>query len=411
MKYLIFTFLFAMLATTAFASQNKAQVVIRLQAPNGNIDEATLYFDNGINPVYVYQEDAQKVFSGVAGVPALFSLSSDSVDCSINGYGASTTTQEIALGYDVDADGLYDISTPLLDNLAATSIIRLEDRLLGTFTDLRQSKYTAQLLANDSATGRFYVHVSAPVQATLNNAGCANDNGVITVAPDNSVTWTSCTLLDAFNNQVATFNNVNAPISFDQLGEGTYYMVYAFGNYTATQEFQVNGHFVVTNITASKTSVEVGEMIDFTAAASNAHDFNWDFGDGTLISGVANPRINYTTPGDYLVNLRSANDYGCEDNAQINITVTSATISGISEQKAAKASVFASAKNVTVNLNNTVSTDAQMNVYNLIGQEVYTASLNNQTEVVSLDEQPNGCYIVSVRNAGVVSTKRIFISK
>ena len=151
--------------------------------------------------------------------------------------------------------------------------------------------------------------------------------------------------------------------------------------------------------------------VAFTNTSISNDSTVWDFGDGTLMSGVASPSINYYTPGDYTVTLRCLNDYGCSDNAEVNITVTSATISGISEQKAAKANVFASAKNVTVNLNTTVSADAQMNVYNLIGQAVYTSSLNNQTEVVSLDEQPNGCYIVSVRNAGVISTKRIFISK
>jgi hypothetical protein len=191
MKYLTSTLILALLTTSVFASQNKAQVVVRIQAQsNGNIDQATLYFDQGINPVYVYQEDAQKVFSGVAGVPTIYSLSSDLISCSINGYGTSSTTQEVSLGYDVDADGTYEISAPLVDNMDPTSIVRLEDRTLGVFTDLRQSKYTAQLNDADPATGRFFIHVSRPVQVTKANAGCTNNDGLISVIKDNSIEWT-----------------------------------------------------------------------------------------------------------------------------------------------------------------------------------------------------------------------------
>jgi PKD repeat protein len=412
MKYLTSTLiLLALLTSSVYASQNKAQVVVRIQAQtNGNIDQATLYFDQGINPVYVYQEDAQKVFSGVAGVPAIFSLSSDSVDCSINGYGSTSTTQEIALGYDVDADGMYDISTPVLDNVDPTSIIRLEDRTLGVFTDLRQGKYTAKLFASDSATGRFFVHISRPVQVTKANAGCSNNNGLIAVTQDNSVAWTSCTLLDAFNNQVGTYNNASGQFDFSGLAEGDYYMVYAYGSYTTTQSFHITGDYVLANIVASKQSVQVGEMIDFTAVATNSNRFNWDFGDGTLITGVANPSINYYEAGDYVVTLFCNNDHGCSDAAQINITVTAATVSGISENNKNKTSVYATGKSVTVNFSGTPA-DAQMSIYNLIGQPVYSSALTSQTEVASLENQPNGYYLVSVKNEGVLSTKRVFLSK
>jgi PKD repeat protein len=411
MRYLTFTLFLAMLTSTVFASQDKAQVVIRVQSQaNGNIDQATLYFDQGINPVYVNQEDAQKVFSGVAGVPAIYSLTSDQINCSINGYGSSSATQEVALGYDVDADGQYDISAPVLDNVDPTSIVRLEDRTLGVWTDLRQSKYTAQLNDADPATGRFYLHISAPVQVVKVNAGCSNNDGSITVNQDNSVAWNSCTLLDAFNNQVGTYNNASGQFDFTGLAEGDYYMVYAYGNYSATQNFKIEGHYVVVNIFASAQTVEVGEMIDFSANSTNANNYSWDFGDGTLINGVANPSINYYEAGEYVVTLMSNNDYGCSDVAQMNITVTSATMTGISEEKKGIAKVYATGKTLNVNFNGT-PTDGNLNVYNLIGQPVYTSALTAQNETVSLDNQPNGYYLVSVKNAGVLNTKRVFLSK
>lgn len=410
MKYLNFTLLFVMLASTAFASQNKSEVVVRIQAQTGHIDEATLYFDNGINPTYVFQEDAQKVYSGVAGVPAIYSLTSDLVDCSINGFGTSAASQEIAIGYDVDTDGLYDISAPLLDNIDPTSIIRLEDRQLGVFTDLRQGKYNVQLNDADPATGRFFIHISRPVQVTTTASGCSNNDGLIEVSLDNEITWTSCSLMDAFNNQVGTYNNITGQFDFTGLAEGDYYLVFNYNSYSTTQSFHITGRYVITSIVASKQVVEVGEIIEFTASSTNSNNYSWDFGDGTLINGVAHPTINYYQAGEYVVTLICANDYGCSDNAQVNVTVTEATISGINEKRGDNAHVYAAGKEIFVNLNTTAN-DAQLQVFNLLGQSVYSAPVATQTETVSLDEQPTGYYLVSVKNAGILSTKRVFLSK
>lgn len=87
MRVLIFTLFFATLTSSVFATQNKKQLKLRIQAPAGNIDEATVYFDQNIDPAYLYAEDAQKVFSGVAGVPLIYSESADNIPCSINGIG------------------------------------------------------------------------------------------------------------------------------------------------------------------------------------------------------------------------------------------------------------------------------------------------------------------------------------
>ena len=188
MRILTFTLLLATLSFSAFASQDKKQLKLRLQAPNGNLDEATLYFDQGINPTYNYQEDAQKVFSGVAGVPVIYSVTTDNIDCSINGYGTLSSSEITPIGIQVDADGLYTITTPLFDNFDPTSIVQLEDRLRGTFTDLRTNLYQVTLQTTDPATGRFFIHISYPTTVSPTVAGCSNNDGMLSVTVDNSVT-------------------------------------------------------------------------------------------------------------------------------------------------------------------------------------------------------------------------------
>ncbi len=409
MRVLIFTLIFATLSSSVFATQNKKQVKLRIQAPAGNIDEATIYFDQNINPAYINAEDAQKIFSGIAGVPVIYSESVDNIPCSINGAGTLSNTELMSIGVDVDADGLYNITAPNLTNFDPTSIIRLEDRANGRFTDMRTNFYQAQMTAGESATGRFYLHVSYPVSVSSTVAGCFNNDGALNVTADNSITWTACQLFDMFNNAAGAYNNITGAYSFTGLAEGDYYMAYTFGAYQTTVPFHISGNYIVANIQASAVVVATGEPVDFSAVANNSNQFEWDFGDGTLIYGIAHPTLAYYEPGVYQVNLKCSNSIGCIDNAQIEITVSQAL--AVNEVETKSVSISAQQKSVIVNLNDANNLNAQVQVYNMIGQSVYHAPLASQTSTVSFDEQPVGYYVVSVKNAEQTTTKRVFIGK
>lgn len=409
MRIFTLTLLLATLTFSAFATQDKKTVKLRIQGQNGNLDEATVYFDQGINSTYTYQEDAQKVLSGVAGVPVIYSVTTDNTHCSINGYGNLSNTETVPVGIVVDVFGSYTLTCALLDNFSPTSIITLEDRFVNRFVDLRTNFYTVYLDTTDAPEGRFFIHVSYPSTVSSTIAGCANNDASITINTDPSITWDSYQLFDALNTPVGNSTNVNATENFDSLAEGDYYLVRTYGQYTTSENFHINGNYIVANIGATATQVETQENITFSALANNANHFEWDFGDGTLIIGVANPDLSYYEPGVYTVNLLSSNNFGCSDNAQIEIIVTQSTSTGVKEETANNISVTTQSKVVTVNLNNTVSNDAQVQIYNLIGQPVYNAVVNAERTTVSLDAQPVGYYLVSVKNNNKVSTKRIFI--
>lgn len=409
MRIFTLTLLLATFTLSAFATQDKKTVKLRIQGQNGNLDEATVYFDQAINSNYIYQEDAQKVLSGVAGVPVMYTVTSDNTHCSINGYGTLGSSETVPVGIVVDISGNYTLTCALLDNFSPTSIITLEDRFVNRFIDLRTNFYTVNLDTASAPEGRFFIHVSYPATSSSTFAGCANNDASITINTDPSVTWDSYQLFDALNTPIADYTNVNTTVNFDSLAEGDYYLVRTRGQYTTTENFHVNGHYIVSNIGATATQVETFENITFSALANNANHFEWDFGDGTLITGVANPDLAYYEPGVYTVNLISANNFGCSDNAQIEIIVTQSTSTGVKEETADNIIVATQGKTVTVNMNNTVSEDAQVQIYNLIGQPVYNAAVNAERTTVSLDAQPVGYYLVSLKNNNKVSTKRIFI--
>jgi len=70
--------------------------------------------------------------------------------------------------------------------------------------------------------------------------------------------------------------------------------------------------------TASKTTVKVGEEVQFTNTSENATAFRWSFGDGTTSKEVS-PKKLYTSSGSYLVSLVSTGEGGSTIS---NLTVT-----------------------------------------------------------------------------------------
>src|ERR1700761_7038810 len=110
MKTLNFTLLFTIMTASVFSYQNKNTLRFRLQSVSTSyLDETTIFFDDNISPLYNSSEDAAKIFNKVPGVPAIFSYTSDNIQCSTNGFGNLTSTEIIPLGYRVDVSGNYKI--------------------------------------------------------------------------------------------------------------------------------------------------------------------------------------------------------------------------------------------------------------------------------------------------------------
>ena len=85
---------------------------------------------------------------------------------------------------------------------------------------------------------------------------------------------------------------------------------------------------------------------------------------------------------------------------------------GINEQSKKEITILTEGTTLNVNMNGMVLTDnAQLQVFNLLGQSVKMLPINFQSTSIALDNQANGYYLVSIRNAGTVTTKRVFIAK
>jgi len=409
MKAVTFTLLFFALSTALFASQERKTLTLRLQSPTGNSTTTTLYFDEGITPSFDVHEDSKMVFDNIPSIPEFYSFTLDKVACSINGCGTLQTTEQVALGYTVGYAGQYTITASQIDNFDPTSIIKLYDSRLGITVDLRENFYQVQIDSNDLQDNRFFIQISSAIQYTSKPSDCANTGGSITLIPDSSITWDLCQLMDSANNIIQTFNDVTGTVTFTGLAAGTYHVVYTYNNYTATNVFFLNGNYVTASIGVPAQPIYVNQDVVFNGITTNSINYNWDFGDSTIIIGVAHPTQVYLAPGTYTVYLTSSNNLGCSATAEATVLVLDA--SGIGNVSKKDASVITEGKLITVNMNDiTIGKDAQIVVYNLLGQSIADLPLTNQTTSINLQSESTGYYLVSIRNAGSVNTKRVIIA-
>lgn len=409
MKILTTTLLFILISSFAFATQEKKQARICVTAPGGYLDETMIYFDLGVSPIYTASEDGPKAYNTVATSPSIYSLSSDNVACSTNGYSRLTSSEIVPLGIKTDTAGLYTFTASQLNHFDSSTIIRLEDRLTNTFTNLRSSFYQVVLDDDQTIAGRFFLHISSAIQYSSVSAGCANNDGVLNFAQDNTIQWTNALLYNSEGVLMDSFANVSGGFSFTALPEGDYNLVMTLNDFMTTRSLHVEGTYVVAHFQPSTITASVNQEIIFNTTVHNGTIYQWELGDSTMIGGIANPSYSYPQAGVYEVILKCTNAAGCEYRDSVMVTVSAAT--GITNVENKQRNIWSSSNMVTVVLNEEIKQGAELKIYNVLGQPVYNNPVTAQTSMIALTEQPTGYYIVSLQNDKVLTTKRVFIAK
>lgn len=408
MRRIVFTIMFLCVAHSIFATEAKKQLQLNLQAQYGATDQTTIYFDIGVSPVFLSAEDAPKEMNYIDGVPNLYSLSTDNIKCSINGYSNLAQSAVIGIGVGIDSSALYTISLSGLSHFDSTTLIILEDRKMNVFTEMQTNFYLVMLTPDDS-TGRFFLHVTRAVQFTQDTAGCANNNGAILINSDSTITWNAVSLLDSANRPITTYNNASGQFAFNGLAEGSYDVLLNYSGYSVIKTIAVSGTHIVASFTASSQNVAVGETIYFYSTTLNTTGYVWTFGDSTIITGVANPTYFYYVPGVYIVDLHCTNSAGCSVDVQTTITVGDPA--GIVTPVVSPVSIInLGAKTIEVLMNNNTLNNTELQVYNILGQVVYSSPVTENQMQVSLNNEPAGIYVVTVKNNGKYTSSKVYIT-
>jgi PKD repeat protein len=410
MRVITITILFVSFSLLSFAGTNglgKKQVKLIVQNnTTGFADEATIYLDYGTSAAYNFQEDAPKTFNSATNVPQIYTLTSDSVACLVNGYGPFISAVTIGVGVRTDTSGTFSIFQSLLDNFDEASIIQLEDRATGIFHDLRGSDYTFTVTQSQLITGRFVLHISYPPIIATTDADCGNTNGSIEVVQDSTIAWTTCKLFDSVGIIIATYPNITGSFSFNYLPEGNYNLSFTYNDYTVYKPVYVVGHSVSVSITASSLTATVGQIIQFYSYVSNATYYTWNFGDGTIVTVVANPEVAFYEAGTYTVILQTGNAHGCQSSDTLTITITAPT--GITEQAEKEIAVVAQKGSITIS-NLAENSNYHWQVVNLLGAVVSEGNTTGSLQVIPLNNQPQGIYLITLSKPGTRLTKKFLL--
>ncbi|MCS6935097.1 MAG: T9SS type A sorting domain-containing protein [Chitinophagales bacterium] len=396
-----------MFMAVASASTGKKELKIGLMnLSNGTYDLTTIYLDFGTSPAYNSLEDAAKVFNPSPIVPQLYSITTDNYYCQTNGYGPFVNTVSIPLGFEVDSGGTYRIFCNLIDNFEPTCLIRLYDQFTSLTHDLRSNYFNFSIPHATQDNNRFLLLVSFPPVIQLQDASCTNNDGVISIQQDPSVTWSLCQLYNSSNTLVGSYSNITGNFQFTGLPEGNYTLAFVYNSYVTTQAINLNGHYVTNQIGVSKTIASVGEQLQFFSLTGNATQFEWDLGDGSIIVGITHPQFAYYEPGTYMVVMRAYNVYGCEAFDTLYITILPST--GIPESE--KPPVRVSVLERELIIHKPLPEHVSVTLYHINGQAVLNRSISDNSETrIPLVELPAGVYLLQLQQGSWRYVRKVLI--
>ncbi|HLP50190.1 MAG TPA: PKD domain-containing protein, partial [Chitinophagales bacterium] len=145
------------------------------------------------------------------------------------------------------------------------------------------------------------------------------------------------------------------------------------------------------------------------SSTQGAADYYWDFGDGTTATGQ-NVIHSYGDTGTYTVTLIVLSNSGCSNNISQTITVTEIE-TGVSHLNQNKAiTIWSNGNTVYVDFSRLTKTDATIEIYNVLGQELLSDKFSrNAIYNKAIENTEAGYVIVKVRNGNDITTKRVVL--
>lgn len=382
---------------------------------NGFADRTQVYFDTNPTNNWDSQYDAMKLESR-GGQPTLFTSIAGYHDIiSINGLPLTGAVSTVPLGLMPGTDGSFTIRAEDLGTFEATAMIFLEDLKLGVIHNLRANpQYTFNMNVMEDVN-RFVLHFVPEANITAQTVNCEGLNGAINIdfgqyaVAGNTLLLDSYSIVDDNGTVVSSGTNVNGAISATSLAQGTYTLTIDVLGYQASETITVNAlAAVLAAFAPNSQSVEVGETVSFSNVSTGATNYDWNFGDGTTASGVANPAHVYAQPGIYTVTLTAANN-DCSDAIAIDVEVTQKT-TGISNVATEELMHIFATENV-VGIKTSMKEDFEISVMNVLGQEVaHAISSGHELTEVEVKNVADGYYMVKVFTEEDTYSAKVFIS-
>lgn len=402
-------------STSTFYKTGNSNGTLSLKiSGNGYNDVTTIAFDAQATNQFDVDKDANKLPGRLVQPMIASKVGNDKY--SINTLESISTNPTVDVEFMAGTNGNFTITADDLSTFDPTVMVYLEDKITkGAWKNLRQSNtYSFSGNVADSED-RFVLHFTPAAYINTEDAVCEK-GGVISMEQEGDVKWmveVKNTATQAIAAKAQPLNATNA-VTLNNIPVGTYDIVLTSSNgYVATKTVTINGtNAIVAHYTSSSTAPTVNQTVAFNSFVNQAATLSWNFGDGST-STIANPNHIYTTPGIYTVVLKAINSDGCEATFAQTITVADVTGIGNVNTTGKEISMYVnSEKNLNITFVGYKAETANIQVFNIIGQEILNAKHNTGTKFVHEINQVEAAYlIVKVTIAGQTTTKKVLITK
>jgi hypothetical protein len=312
------------ITSTSFYEEQEQQVsnLLRMQLIGGaGADEFVLYFDQNATNDYDVNYDAVKFLSETAGIPNIYT-NIDSLKVSINVLNALNHDMVIPMGIVAKTAGNYQVNVLEQANFAPTSMLFLEDRTLGIWSDLRTtSQYTVNLPVGEH-NGRFFLHFRPAVNVQVANETCQQADGSVVISNNSTEQQWTASLLNTAGQVVAQSSGAN--ITFNNLNDGTYTLRLTDANgFIVDQSVSIEAGINVEAVIAPLSSSHYYTSDVIEASVQNVVSgatYEW-YLNGVLKGTGVNISMNVAEAGVYTLTLKM---YGSscvfENNTSFSVT-------------------------------------------------------------------------------------------
>lgn len=293
-------------------------------------DETLIYFKEDVNNDEALDgQDAPKI-SPPINHSSFFSRK-DNIKLGIQGRAASHQADSIPLGMQISESGYYQIRLSEFIHFPATAMVFLEDRLHGTFQNMRQNGEYEVYLNDGEINDRFFIHYRPGVTTQAIKEGCEGNDGQITLNNPTATLW-DVNVYNSLDSLIGIRSEFTGNWVLEELPADEYRINFLLSgqNVEIDEWVQVEeGSGITASFTASLTEVKQDEEeVVFTNTTPDAQSIFWEFGNAMMVSGEEEVSHIFTEPGNFPVVLTATKDE-CADTAQITIHVI--TITGIED--------------------------------------------------------------------------------
>jgi hypothetical protein len=302
-----------------FESNTIERMWLSVTTANNHYNETLLALRGDATEGIDNQYDAKKV-RGNAHIA--FYSKVEGADLAIQAIPSLSTDKVVPLGLEADADGPQTLRLKHIENIDASVQVVLEDTKLGVFQNLRNNPVYNYTYASSTDVNRFRLHLKPAVYLSAISESCVQNDGSILIHSPSATEW-NYQVVNEGGQQVATGASFTGTTQVSGLQGGHYIVQLSniFGSLVQQEVDVPSGSQVAASVSANHTEVNVSEIaIQFTGTASGAVDYTWDFGDGTIVTGILNPSHMYTEPGVYNVTFIASNA-NCMDLKTVQVRV------------------------------------------------------------------------------------------